>query len=74
VEKYATSTDRAWEALNVFGTELPERATGRSFPTFCGGCARTKQFDYCVDVTAAHYPKREKAFDVILDPLFFCAQ
>jgi NADH-quinone oxidoreductase subunit C len=23
------------------------------------------QFDYCVDVTAAHYPKREKQFDVI---------
>ena len=24
-----------------------------------------EQFDYCVDVTAAHYPKREKQFDVI---------
>src|SRR5579884_370878 len=24
-----------------------------------------EQFDYCVDVTAVHYPKREKAFDVI---------
>jgi len=24
-----------------------------------------EHFDYCVDVTAVHYPKREKAFDVI---------
>jgi NADH-quinone oxidoreductase subunit C len=23
------------------------------------------QFDYCVDITAVHYPKREKQFDVI---------
>jgi NADH-quinone oxidoreductase subunit C len=24
-----------------------------------------EQFDYCVDVTAVHYPKREKQFDVL---------
>src|SRR5207302_8007441 len=24
-----------------------------------------EQFDYCVDITAAHYPKREKQFDLI---------
>jgi NADH-quinone oxidoreductase subunit C len=24
-----------------------------------------EQFDYCVDITAAHFPKREKQFDVI---------
>jgi len=24
-----------------------------------------EQFDYCVDVTAVHYPKRDKQFDVI---------
>jgi NADH-quinone oxidoreductase subunit C len=24
-----------------------------------------EQFDYCVDVTAAHYPNREKQFDII---------
>ena len=24
-----------------------------------------EQFDYCVDITAAHYPKREKQFDVV---------
>lgn len=24
-----------------------------------------KQFDYCVDLTAVHYPKRERQFDVI---------
>ena len=24
-----------------------------------------EQFDYCVDVTAAHYPKRERQFDIV---------
>jgi NADH-quinone oxidoreductase subunit C len=24
-----------------------------------------EKFDYCVDVTAVHYPKREKAFDLV---------
>jgi NADH-quinone oxidoreductase subunit C len=24
-----------------------------------------EQFDYCVDITAVHYPKREKQFDMI---------
>jgi NADH-quinone oxidoreductase subunit C len=24
-----------------------------------------EQFDYCVDITAAHYPEREKQFDVL---------
>src|SRR5437773_12023426 len=24
-----------------------------------------EQFDYCVDITAVHYPEREKQFDVI---------
>ena len=24
-----------------------------------------EQFDYCVDVTAVHYPEREKQFDVV---------
>lgn len=26
---------------------------------------REEQFDYCVDITAVHYPKREKQFDLI---------
>ncbi len=26
---------------------------------------KEEQFDYCVDLTAVHYPKREKQFDVI---------
>jgi NADH-quinone oxidoreductase subunit C len=24
-----------------------------------------QQFDYCVDITAVHYPKREKQFDIV---------
>ena len=26
-------------------------------------------FDYCVDITAVHYPKREEQFDIVYDPL-----
>jgi NADH-quinone oxidoreductase subunit C len=26
---------------------------------------RDEEFDYCVDITAVHYPKREKQFDVV---------
>jgi NADH-quinone oxidoreductase subunit C len=26
---------------------------------------REEQFDYCVDITAVHYPKRDKQFDVV---------
>ena len=26
--------------------------------------------DYCVDITAVHYPKREAQFDIILHPVF----
>ncbi len=26
---------------------------------------KEEQFDYCVDITAVHYPKREKQFDVV---------
>jgi len=27
--------------------------------------AEEEEFDYCVDLTAVHYPKREKQFDII---------
>jgi NADH-quinone oxidoreductase subunit C len=30
-----------------------------------GRLREEEEFDYCVDVTAVHYPKREKPFDVI---------
>ena len=33
-----------------------------------------EQFDYCVDITAVHYPKREKQFDVVWVLYSFCAQ
>ena len=32
-----------------------------------------EQFDYCVDITALHYPQREKQFDVVW-VLYFCSQ
>ena len=33
-----------------------------------------EQFDYCVDITAVHYPKREKQFDVMWVLYSFRAQ
>jgi len=34
-------------------------------PEFLQILRNEEQFDYCVDITAVHYPKREKQFDVI---------
>jgi NADH-quinone oxidoreductase subunit C len=34
-------------------------------PEFLQRMRDEEQFDYCVDITAVHYPKREKQFDVI---------
>src|SRR5207249_7906649 len=34
-------------------------------PEFLQVLRDQEQFDYCVDVTAVHYPQREKQFDVI---------
>ena len=33
-----------------------------------------EQFDYCVDITAVHYPKREKQFDVVWVLLFLSTE
>ncbi len=37
----------------------------RAFPAILQILRRDEEFDYCVDITAVHYPKREKQFDVI---------
>ncbi len=34
-------------------------------PNFLKILRDDEQFDYCVDITAVHYPKREKQFDVV---------
>jgi len=34
------------------------------FPRFFKFLRNEEQFDYCVDITAVHYPQREKQFDV----------
>jgi len=51
-------------SAHVFGTELPERRPV-AHSDILRRLREDEQFDYCVDVTAAHYPKREKQFDVI---------
>jgi len=35
------------------------------FPEILQILRDAEQFDYCVDITAVHYPKREKQFDVV---------
>ena len=34
-------------------------------PTSCSLLRDEEQFDYCVDITAVHYPKRERQFDMV---------
>ena len=34
-------------------------------PTLLQMLRDEEQFDYCVDITAVHYPKREKQFDIV---------
>jgi NADH-quinone oxidoreductase subunit C len=52
------------EALNYLGQNY--MTVDRSLiPEILHVLRNEEQFDYCVDVTAVHYPKREKQFDVI---------
>ncbi len=64
VEKYRNQYGSALEALTYLGQNY--LSVDRSLiPDILRRLHEDEQFDYCVDVTAAHYPKREKQFDVI---------
>jgi len=64
VEKYRGQYGSALEALTYLGQNY--LSVDRSLiPDILRRLREDEQFDYCVDVTAAHYPKREKQFDVI---------
>ena len=64
VEKYRAQYGSGLEALTYLGQNYlsVDRAL---IPNILGLLRDEEQFDYCVDVTAVHYPKREKQFDVI---------
>jgi len=64
VEKYRNQYGSGLEALTYLGQNY--LSVDRSLiPDILWRLREDEQFDYCVDVTAAHYPKREKQFDVI---------
>jgi NADH-quinone oxidoreductase subunit C len=64
VEKYRDLYGSGLEALTYLGQNY--FAVDRSLiPNLLRLLRDEEEFDYCVDITAVHYPKREKQFDVI---------
>ncbi len=64
VEKYKRQYGSGLEAQSYLGQNY--LTVDRSLiPDILRLLRDDDQFDYCVDITAAHYPKREKQFDVI---------
>jgi len=64
VEKYKSQYGSGLDAQTYLGQNY--FAVDRSLiPDILRLLRDEEQFDYCVDITAAHYPKREKQFDVI---------
>ena len=64
VEKYRSQYGSGLDAQTYLGQNYltVDRAL---IPNILRLLRDEEQFDYCVDITAAHYPKREKQFDVI---------
>jgi len=63
VEKYKRQYGSGLEAQTYLGQNY--FSVDRSLiPNFLKLLRDEEQFDYCVDVTAVHYPKREKQFEV----------
>ena len=64
VDKYKHQFGSGLEALAYLGQNY--FSVDRSLiPNFLKLLREDERFDYCVDITAVHYPKREKQFDVI---------
>jgi len=64
VEKYRSQYGSGLDPLTYLGQNY--LAVDRSLiPDILRLLRDEEQFDYCVDITAVHYPKREKPFDVI---------
>jgi NADH-quinone oxidoreductase subunit C len=63
VEKYKSQYGSALEAQSYLGQNY--FTVDRSLiPNFLRMLRDDEHFDYCVDITAAHYPTREKQFEV----------
>jgi NADH-quinone oxidoreductase subunit C len=64
VEKYRSQYGSGLDALTYLGQNY--LTVDRSLiPDILRLLRDEEQFDYCVDITAVHYPKREKQFDVL---------
>jgi NADH-quinone oxidoreductase subunit C len=64
VEKYKSRYGSGLDALTYLGQNY--LSVDRSLiPDILRLLRDDEQFDYCVDITAVHYPKREKPFDVL---------
>jgi NADH-quinone oxidoreductase subunit C len=64
VEKYKNRYGSALEALTYLGQNYLS-VDCSLIPDLLRLMRDEEQFDYCVDITAVHYPKREKQFDVV---------
>ncbi|MGA2001873.1 MAG: NADH-quinone oxidoreductase subunit C [Terriglobales bacterium] len=63
VEKYKAQYGSGLEAQTYLGQNY--FSVDRSLiPDFLRLLRDEEQFDYCVDITAVHWPKREKQFDI----------
>jgi len=64
VEKYKSQYGSGLDALTYLGQNY--LTVDRSLiPDILRLLRDEEEFDYCVDITAVHYPKREKQFDVV---------
>jgi NADH-quinone oxidoreductase subunit C len=64
VEKYKRQYGSGLEALTYLGQNYFN--VDRSLiPDFLRLLRDEEEFDYCVDITAVHYPKRERQFDIV---------
>jgi NADH-quinone oxidoreductase subunit C len=64
VEKYRRQYGSGLDAQTYLGQNY--FSVDRSLiPDFLKLLRDEEQFDYCVDITAVHYPKRDKQFDVV---------
>jgi len=64
VEKYKSQYGSGLDPLTYLGQNY--LSVDRSLiPDILRLLRDDEQFDYCVDITAVHYPKREKPFDVV---------
>ncbi len=64
VEKYRSQYGSGLEAQTYLGQNYVT-VDSSLIPNFLRQLRDDEQFDYCVDITAVHYPKREKQFEVI---------